>query len=144
MSVGWLVGRLVDVTIKFFIHSDPVPPNTSQYRPILTQYHHISLSLNVPRDNVPCNKFPRDNVPCDNVSRDNVPRDNVLRDNIPQDKVLQDNVLQDNCSSLQYPSQQCSSQKLFLVTIVPQFLYKWSFAKRTANSRERRSMDCCK
>ena len=65
MSVGWLVGRLVDVTIKFFIHSDPVPPNTSQYRPILTQYHHISLSLNVPRDNVPCNKFPRDNGPCD-------------------------------------------------------------------------------
>ena len=32
-------------------HTDPVPPNTSQYRPILTQYHHIwymiyiSLSL---------------------------------------------------------------------------------------------------
>ena len=26
-------------------HTDPVPPNTSQYRPILTQYHHISMSL---------------------------------------------------------------------------------------------------
>ena len=35
-------------------HTDPVPPNTSQYRPILTQYHHISMSLNVP-----CNSVPR-------------------------------------------------------------------------------------
>ena len=35
-------------------HTDPVPPNTSQYRPILTQCHRIYL-------NVPCNKFPRDN-----------------------------------------------------------------------------------
>ena len=91
-------------------HTDPVPPNTSKYRPILTQYHHISMSLNVPR-----NKFPRDNVSRDNVSRDNVPLDNFPRD---------------NCSSLQCPSQQCPSRKLFLVTIVPQFLYKWSFAKR--------------
>ena len=26
-------------------HTDPVPPNISHYRPILTQYHHISMSL---------------------------------------------------------------------------------------------------
>ena len=87
-------------------HTDPLPPNTSQYRPILTQYHHISMSLNVPRDSVPRNKFPRDNVPWNNVP-------------------------QDNCSSLSCPSQQCPSRQLFLVTIIHPFLYKWSFAKRT-------------
>ena len=57
------------------------------------------MSLNVPRESVPCNKFPRDNVPQDNVPWDNVP--------------------QDNCSSLQCPLQQCPSRQLFLATIVP-------------------------
>ena len=62
------------------------------------------MSLNVPHDNVPCNKFPRDNV-----SRDNFPRDNVSRHNVSHD----------NCSLLQCPSQQCASRKLFLVKIFP-------------------------
>ena len=30
---------------------DPVPPNISQYRRLLTEYHHISMSLIVPLDN---------------------------------------------------------------------------------------------
>ena len=70
-------------------------PGTTKYQPVPPYIdHHISMSLNVPRDSVPRNKFPRDNV-------------------------LWNNVPQDNCSSLHCPSQQCPSRQLFLVTIVP-------------------------
>ena len=85
-------------------HTDPVPPNTSEYRPILAQYHHISMSLNVPCNNVPRNKFSRDN--CSSLK----------------------------CPSQQCPSRQlflativpcdnCSPRQLFLSTIVPRNNY---------------------
>ena len=45
-----------------------------------------------------------------------VPRYNVPRNNVPHD----------NCSS-----RQLFNGIIFLATIIPPFLYKWSFAKRT-------------
>ena len=74
------------------------------------------MSLNVPRDSVPRNKFPRDNVPWNNVPQDNCSLLQCPWNNVPHDI----------CSS-----RQLFNGIIFLATIIPPFLYKWSFAKRT-------------
>ena len=89
-------------------HTDPVPPNTSQYRPILTIiYQCPSMSLGT----VSLATSSQGTMSLGTMSLRTI----VPRNNVPHE----------NCSL-----RQLFNGIIFLATIIPLFLYKWSFAKR--------------